>query len=94
MVFSRQPHSLLHLQALVLTAFFLLYEKRLKLSRMEMGLSCICGTFRLMVVKEKIHSFVLVLVFILISCLTNYNLKHLHCLIKVFHVQIHVLYFY
>lgn len=57
-----------------------------------MGFSCIsdfCETFReadgarwdseTSVEKEKIHSFVLtlVLIFILISCLTNYNLKHL-----------------
>lgn len=57
---------------------------------MEMGLSCICGTFRLMVVKEKIHSFVLVLVFILFHQLQSKTSS----LFKVFHVQIHVLYFY
>lgn len=33
----------------------------------------LCETFRLMVL-------VFVLIFILVSCLTNYNLKHLHCL--------------
>lgn len=37
MVFSRQPHSLLHLQALVLTACFLLYEKRLMFKAQQDG---------------------------------------------------------